>query len=70
MSRVSFDRDAIKLSASQARKLVQSEGFDVLETNFVFFFPRRLKLLRPAEKFISGLPLGAQYQILCQKPEG
>jgi len=70
MSRVSFDRDAIKLSASQARKLVQSEGFDVLQTNFVFFFPRRLKLLRPAEKFISGLPLGAQYQILCQKPEG
>jgi SAM-dependent methyltransferase len=69
MSRVPFDRDAIKLSAPQARMLVRSEGFRVLQTDFVFFFPRLLKFLRPAEKFISGLPLGAQYQILCQKPE-
>jgi hypothetical protein len=26
--------------------------------------------LRPLEPGLSGLPLGAQYQILCQKPEG
>jgi SAM-dependent methyltransferase len=69
MSRVSFDRDAIKLSALQSRKLVRSEGFHILQTDFVFFFPRLLKFLRPAEKFMSGFPLGAQYQILCRKPD-
>ena len=68
MSRLPFDRDAIKLSAIESRKLVESEGLSVLRTDFVFFFPRFLKFLRPIEKFISGLPFGAQYQILCRKP--
>ena len=29
---------------------------------------RALKLLRPAEKLVTKLPLGAQYLNLCQKP--
>ena len=68
MARLPFDRDAIKLSAVESRRLVGSEGLEVLRTDFVFFFPRFLKVLRPIEKFISGLPFGAQYQILCRKP--
>lgn len=68
MARLPFDRDAIKLSAVESRRLVHSEGFSVVRTDFVFFFPRFLKILRPIEKFISGLPLGAQYQILCRRP--
>ena len=68
MSRIPFDRDAIKLSPLETQSLVRSEGFSVLRTDFVFFFPRFLKFLRPTEKFISGVPLGAQYQVICQKP--
>ncbi|MGD0180855.1 MAG: class I SAM-dependent methyltransferase [Terriglobales bacterium] len=68
MARLPFDRDAIKLSAVESRRLVQSERLSVLRTDFVFFFPRFFKILRPFEKFISGLPFGAQYQILCRKP--
>jgi len=68
MARLPFDRDAIKLNAVESRRLVRSEGLTVLRTDFVFFFPRFLKVFRPIEKFVSGLPLGAQYQILCRKP--
>lgn len=68
MARLPFDRDAIKLSAIESRRLVRSAGFIVLRTDFVFFFPRSLKIFRPFEKFISRIPLGAQYQVLCQRP--
>jgi SAM-dependent methyltransferase len=68
MKRIPFDRDAIKLSPSETRALLRSEGFSVLRTDFIFFFPRFLKFLRPAEKFISAVPLGAQYQVVGQKP--
>jgi SAM-dependent methyltransferase len=68
MRRIAFDRDAIKLSPRETRTLVCSEDFSVLRTDFLFFFPRFLKFLRPAERFLSGLPVGAQYQVLCQRP--
>lgn len=68
MARLPFDRGAIKLSCIESRRLVRSEGLSVLRTDFVFFFPRFLKALRASEKFISRVPLGAQYQILCRRP--
>jgi SAM-dependent methyltransferase len=68
MARLPFDRDAIKLNSVEARRLVRSEGFSVVRTDFGFFFPRFLKVLRPIEKFASKIPFGAQYQVLCQKP--
>ena len=67
MSRIPFDRDAVTLSPLESRSLVRSEGFSVVRTDFVFFFPRFLKLLRPTEKLLSRVPLGAQYQVVCQK---
>jgi SAM-dependent methyltransferase len=67
MARLPFDRDAIKLDTFESRRLVRSAGLSVLRTDFLFFFPRLLKSLRPIEKFVSALPLGAQYQILSQR---
>ena len=68
MARLPFDRDAIKLNSFESRRLVRSEGFSVLRTDFLFFFPRFLKVFRPIEKLASGLPLGAQYQVLSRRP--
>jgi SAM-dependent methyltransferase len=68
MSRIPFDRDAITLTPFEARALVQSGGFEILRTDFLFIFPRVLKWLRWIEPLTSRLPLGAQYQILCRKP--
>jgi SAM-dependent methyltransferase len=69
MAHCAFDKDALTLNPPEAKRLVRSEGFAILRTDFLFIFPRFLKLARPAEKLVSKLPLGAQYQILCQKAD-
>lgn len=67
MSRIPFDHAAIPISAPQARRMLRAAGFDILSTHFLFIFPRTLKWLRPIEPYLSPLPLGAQYQVLCRK---
>jgi trans-aconitate methyltransferase len=69
MRRIPFDQNASTLSPPAARRLLRARGFAVLQTNFLFFFPRALAWLRPLESGLARVPLGAQYQILCQKPE-
>jgi SAM-dependent methyltransferase len=68
MSRIPFDRDAITLSALEARRLLKDGGFQVEALHFLFIFPNMLRALRPLEAPLSRLPLGAQYQVLCRKP--
>jgi SAM-dependent methyltransferase len=69
MSRVPFDRDAIMLSHLEMRRIVKDCGFEVLQTDFLFIFPRALRFLRRIEPSLSSLPMGGQYQVLCRKPE-
>jgi SAM-dependent methyltransferase len=68
MSRIPFDRDAITLTPPEARSLVRANGFEVVDTDFLFIFPRALRWLRGIEPLVASLPLGAQYQVLCRKP--
>jgi SAM-dependent methyltransferase len=67
MSRIPFDRDAIMLSATQARQMLRLAGFEILRTDFLFVFPRALRWLRDLERCLASLPIGAQYQVLAQK---
>lgn len=68
MRRCPFDREAITLSAPQARELARNAGFEIVDTDFLFIFPRALGFLRGLEPLVSALPLGAQYQVLCRRP--
>jgi len=68
MSRIPFDREAVVLSASRARRLARATGLAVIRTDYRFIFPGGLALLRPVERLVTRLPLGAQYQVLCRKP--
>ena len=68
MSRIPFDRDAITLTPPEARGLLESGGFEVLRTDFLFIFPRLLGWFRAIEPLVARLPLGAQYQVLGRKP--
>lgn len=68
MAHCAFDANAIALTAPEAKRFLQAGGFKILRTDFLFIFPRVLKWLRGVEKLVSKLPLGAQYQVLCQKP--
>ena len=70
MSRIPFDRDAVTLSAFQARRLIQAAGFQILRVDFLFIFPRSLSWLRVFEPGLTKLPFGAQYQVLCRRPIG
>jgi SAM-dependent methyltransferase len=63
-----FDRDAVPVSPLAGERLLRKAGLQVLETTYVFFFPRALSRLRPLEPRLCRLPLGAQYLILARKP--
>jgi SAM-dependent methyltransferase len=67
MSKCGFDRDAVPLAPPESRHLVCARGFEMVSLDFLFFFPRFLKLLRPLEPHLARLPLGAQYLVLCRK---
>lgn len=66
MSRCAFDEHAIKISPQEAWKMLSSVGFRIVRTDFLFYFPRQLSFLRPAELLLRRLPLGGQYLVLCQ----
>lgn len=68
MSQCVFDRDAIRLTATEAIKRVRKRGFEVVSLDYRFFFPRFLSRLRFLESELTSVPLGAQYQVLCRKP--
>ena len=67
VSRCPFDKDAILLSASESKRVLEASGFEVLSIDFLFIFPALLKIFRPLEEYLVKLPLGAQYQVLCKK---
>jgi len=69
MNRIPFDTNAISLSPPAARRLLREAGFEIIQTDFLFFFPRYLRWLRSLEPRLTRLPLGTQYQILCWKPK-
>jgi SAM-dependent methyltransferase len=68
MSRIPFDRDAIMLSPPESARLLRDAGFNILRKDFLFYFPRALRWLRGLEAPLRGLPLGAQYLVLAQRP--
>ena len=67
MSKIPFDRDAIKIPPPCAISLLKAGGFQVERLDFQFVFPKSLSFLRGLEKPLASLPLGAQYQVLCRK---
>ena len=68
MGRCEFDRDAMPISPTRARKLVRTAGFQVLHVSSYFYFPRWLRRLRGLEPGLSRFPLGTQYLVLARKP--
>lgn len=56
-----FDADAILLPSGESTGLMREAGFCTPNLDYIVFFPRALKVLRPMERFLTKLPLGAQY---------
>jgi SAM-dependent methyltransferase len=62
------DRNAIPLTPARSRRLVAANGFEVLRTDYLFIFPRWLRLLRSREHWMAQWAPGLQYEVLCRKP--
>ncbi|MGH7694128.1 MAG: class I SAM-dependent methyltransferase [Gemmatimonadaceae bacterium] len=67
MRRIPFDRDAIPISPPGARRMLRAGGFEIVSTEFLFFFPRALARLRPVERRLAAFPLGGQYIVFARK---
>jgi SAM-dependent methyltransferase len=65
MSRCSFDEKAIKINPREAKRMLANSGFRILRTDSLFYFPRQLSFLRPAEAWLRAFPFGGQYLVLC-----
>jgi SAM-dependent methyltransferase len=70
MSKVEFDRDAVVISPSEARSLLERNGFEIVWMRSAFFFPRALAWMRGLEKPLAFTPLGGQYLVLCTVRDG
>lgn len=68
MKRVPFDRDAIMLWPGESRRLLRMSGFEIVKTQYCFFFPNFLKALRPLEPLLAPIPFGGQYLVIARKP--
>lgn len=58
-----FDVHAEMLTMRQTTQLATNSGLHILHRAYTLFFPRPLKVLRPLERFMGRLPLGAQYYV-------
>lgn len=67
MKRSEIDENAVPLPPPESHRLVQTQPFRVIQTDYLFFFPGYLGWLQPLEKWLTRMPLGAQYQILARK---
>ena len=67
MRLVPFDADAILVWPHEARHRLRENGFEVLRTDYAFFFPKFLAPLRFLEPWLRWLPMGGQYLVLCRR---
>lgn len=56
-----FDEDAILLPRRESVSLLGGAGFSEVHVDYIVFFPRPLGFLRPLERAMTAVPLGAQY---------
>lgn len=61
-----FDANAVLISAPEMRRRLRAAGFEDVELRWTLFFPGFLSALRPLERGLGWLPLGAQYCLLAR----
>lgn len=62
-----FDANARLIRASALKKVVERSGWKNAIANYRLFFPAPLAALRPIERLLLKLPLGAQYYVVASK---
>lgn len=62
-----FDDNAVLIIARSLRGRVRRAGFISASVSYRVFFPHQLHGLRPFERALRWLPLGAQYSVVARK---
>ena|GEM_PF-5345981 len=58
-----FDVNAKLITARNLKQACLDAGFSDVAVRFRIFFPHMLAKLRPLEKYLTHVPLGAQYSV-------
>ncbi len=61
-----FDANAVLISAPEMRRRFRAAGFTDVGLRWTLFFPGFLSALRPLERALGWLPLGAQYCLVAR----
>lgn len=64
-----FDADAVLLRCGALRQSFVASGFVNCKNRYRLFFPHFARVLRPLERYLGWLPLGAQYYVYGEKLE-
>jgi ubiquinone/menaquinone biosynthesis C-methylase UbiE len=62
-----FDANARLIAACRMRNACLDGGFARAEVRYRMFFPRAFARMRVLEKYMAGIPLGAQYAVYASK---
>lgn len=62
-----FDANAVLIRAGTLHGRLRDAGFAHVSLAYRIFFPNALRALRPLERMLTRLPLGAQYRLCAQK---
>jgi SAM-dependent methyltransferase len=65
-----FDEHAVLIGAPTMRRRALAAGFAAADVRYRIFFPHWARGLRPIEKWLTWLPLGAQYYVRATKALG
>ena len=68
VNRCEFDEDAVLLRKGKTRRLLERRNLLFTDARYILFFPWRRRIFRRIERYLTGLPLGAQYMIAGRKP--
>ncbi len=61
-----FDVNAVLISAPEMRRRFRAAGFGDISLRYTLFFPAMFAPLRPLERGLGWLPLGAQYCLVAR----
>jgi ubiquinone/menaquinone biosynthesis C-methylase UbiE len=64
-----FDEGVVLIGAAEMRRRMSQANFSITNVSYRIFFPGAFASLRPFEKYLTRLPIGAQYFVHGQKSQ-
>lgn len=63
----SLDKNANLIYPTYLKRQMKQCGFRISRLNYTLFFPKFLSIFAPLERYMSWIPMGAHYYLMCEK---